>query len=299
MEFKQLEAYVKVIELKSFSNAAEELFISQPSISAYITALEKELQVSLINRTTKTLSPTDAGKIFYSDAKDILALKNKSINKVKNFGNSTSGQISILASSVPAQYILPKMIADFNKIYPNIKVHLTQKDSSSVIKGILSQDAEVGFVGNEPDNDKCIFTPFMTERLVAIAPNEEQFRNLGKVNAVDLLNKYQFVSREKGSGTRAQYESYLKNCGANIKLMNECANFDNTQSIINAVSNGLGISIISEYAARLYCEQGLIIPLELATEPAVRNFHYVVKKNVVNSHLVDLFTNFIVEKIES
>lgn len=295
MEFKQLEAYVKVIELKSFSKAAEELFISQPSVSAYINALESEMQIGLINRTTKALSPTDAGKILYSYAKDILALKNKCVDSLRNYGEGTSGRINILASSVPAQYILPKLIAEFNKVYPNIRVHLIQKDSSSVIKGILSQSAEIGFVGNKFNNEKCVFTPFMMERLVVVAPNKESFRTLGKVDVAELIRVNKFVSREKGSGTRVQYENYLKSCDVNLRLINECASFDNTQSILNAVSSGLGISVISEYAAKLYCEQGLITSLEVTPKPPVRKFHYVVKKNVVNSHLVELFIKFILE----
>ena len=295
MEFKQLEAFVKVVELKSFSKAAEEIYVSQPSISAYINLLEKELQITLLNRSTRVISPTDAGKVFYDYSKNILALKNKSIVSLRNFETNTSGKIKIIASSVPAQYILPKTIADFHKRYPNIKIHMVQKDTAGVIKGILSQEAEIGFVGSKLDNEKCSFKHFMSEKLVVIAPNMDQFKYLKEFNAEELFYSNYFISREKGSGTREQYENYFREINIDIKKINECACFDNTQSIINAVSSGLGISIVSEYAAKLYIDLGLVVPLQLNLTTQTRHFHYVFKKNFIKSHLVELFIEFLAD----
>ena len=293
MDFRQLEAYVKVIEFAGFSRAAEALFLSQPSVSTYIISLEKELDVTLINRSTKELSPTLAGKIFYENAKALLALKYNTIERLKNLSGDLSGKIDILASTVPSQYILPKIIAGFNNIYPDISFNVKQADTFEVSRGIASQKAEIGFSGAIAEGDKCEFKEFMTEKMVFIAPCDKEFSDANEYSLEELLYERRFIAREKGSGTRTQYESYFT--GQNIKLskINTYASFDNTQSIINAVMNGMGISVISELAARVFIEQKMIVSLKLKNKLPERKLYYVLKKDFSRSHLVDLFIEFL------
>jgi len=276
MDFKQLEAYVKVIELASFSKAADAIFMSQPSVSAYINVLEKSLNTVLINR--KEVSPTPAGKIFYKSAKELLALKANTIQHIKTLSGNFSGEINILASTVPAQYILPEMLAKFNKEYPEITFNVKQASTLEVCRGVASQQAEIGFAGGIEENEKCQFKEFMTEEMVLIAPPNLEFIN---------LQSHPFISREIGSGTRSHYESILQN------VKKAPARFDNTQSIINAVINGMGISIVSEFAARDFIKHGMVKPIKFPNPLPKRKFYYVLKKNFIHSHLVELFAGFI------
>jgi len=294
MDFKQLEAYINVIEHASFSKAAEAIFMSQPSVSTYINILEKELGTTLINRTTKEVSPTAAGRVFYESAKELLALKNNTVQRIKSFSGSFIGEIKILASSVPAQYILPEMLAGFAAIHPGISFVVKQADTLEVSRGIASQAAEIGFAGGAANNCKCVFTEFMTEQMVIIAPVNKGFERAKKYSLEALLYKQRFISREKGSGTRAQYEGFFKQQGIDINKINAGFCFDNTQSIINAVIGGLGVSIVSEFAARAFIKQGMIMPLKLDVTLPERKFYYVLKKNFVHSHLVDLLVDLIV-----
>ena len=296
MDFRQLEAYVKVIELTSFSRAAEALFLSQPSVSTYITSLEKELGATLINRSTKELSPTFAGKIFYENAKALLTLKCNTIERLKNLSGNLSGEIGVIASTVPSQYILPKIIAGFNNSYPDISFNVKQTDTFEVARGIASQKAEIGFSGGIEEDDKCEFKEFMTEKMVFIAPYSEEFSDAKEYSLEELLYKRRFVSREKGSGTRMQYESYFTEQNIKLGKINTYAVFDNTQSIINAVMNGLGVSVVSELAARVFIEQKMIISLKLKTRLPERKLYYVLKKNFSHSHLVDLFIEFFINQ---
>jgi DNA-binding transcriptional LysR family regulator len=305
MDFRQIEAYVKVIELASFSKAAEAIFLSQPSVSTYVNSLEKELGAVLINRSTKELSPTLAGKIFYENAKELVVLKHNTVERLKNLSGKFSGKIDILASTVPSQYILPKMIACFNKAYPDITFSVKQADTLEVSRGIASQKAEIGFSGGVAEDDKCEFKEFMTEKMVFIAPYDEEFLESNEANKVNKANKNsleellyerRFVSREKGSGTRTQYENYFVEQGIDLNKINICAGFDNTQSIINAVINGLGVSVVSEFAARAFIEQKMVLPIRLKTEMPERKLYYVLKKNFSRSHLVELFIEFLTSR---
>ena len=297
MDFKQLEAYVKVIELASFSKAAEAVYISQPSVSAYVSALEKELGTVLINRSTKELSPTAPGKIFYENALEILALKQNTIERIKNLSGSVSGEITIAASTVPSQYMLPGIIAAFRADYPGISFSVEQADTSEVINRIALQKAELGFVGARIQNDKCDFKEFMTEKIIFIAPNSANLNREEGYTLDELLDQYPFIAREKGSGTRASYENYFKSQGIAPEKINICASFDNTQSIISAVTHGLGISLLSEYAAAEAIKQKLIAKVNLQTPLPERVLYYVTKRGFLQPHLVALFLKFLQEHL--
>jgi len=294
MDFKQIEAFVKVAELSSFSKAAESIFISQPSVSIYVSALEKELGATLINRTTKEVSLTLAGKIFYESVKEILALKHNTTERIKHLSGDYRGEVSILASTVPSQYILPEILAGFSKIYPDISFSVRQADTRAVSRGIALQEAEIGVSGGITGSDKCNFEEFMSEEIIFIAPNQKEFLQPRQYTLEELLYRYPFVSREIGSGTRLEYESFFAEQNIDLGAVKSSASFDNTQSIINAVISGLGISAVSEFAARDFIAQKMVVPLILDVKLPVRKFYCVLKKNFSHSHLVDLFVEFLV-----
>ena len=293
MDFKQLEAFVQVIENASFSKAAEAIYMSQPSVSIYINTLERELDTTLVNRSTKEVSPTLAGKIFYENAKELLALKNNSVERIMNLSGIFAGEINILASSVPSQYILPEILSGFVDIHSGISFVVKQADTLEVARSIAAQKAEIGFSGGIVENSKCDFKEFMTEQLVIIAPLDKGFVESDEYSLETLLYENRFISREKGSGTRAEYENFFKSHDIDLKKINTCLCFDNTQSIINAVINGLGISMVSEFAARAFISKKMVIPLKINLNLPERKFYYVLKKNFAHSHLVDLFVEFL------
>lgn len=297
MDFRQLEAFVLVVDKGSFSRAAEDLFLSQPSVSTYISSLEKELGTPLVNRSTKEISPTLAGKIFYESAREMLMLKSRMADKIRGLSGDFSGEINIIASSVPAQYILPRAIAQFNSFYPDIAFNVKQGTSLDVAKTIASGKAELGFSGgivDDMDGAKCTFHQFLCDRMIMIAPSNDDFGDDLEYSLVTLLREYRFVGREKGSGTRIEYERYLEEMGIDLRELSSSINFDNTQSIINAVINGLGVSIISHFAAASYIHKKMVIPLRLTTPLPNRKLYYVLKKHFAKSHLADLFINFLI-----
>ena len=291
MELRQLEAYVKVYELKSFSKAAGEMFLSQPSVSAYINALEKELETQLIHRSAKEFLPTKSGGLFYEYAKEMLALRDRSINSLKNLSDCNAGSIDILASSVPAQYILPELLGAFHKQYPDIMFNIKQADTTEVVKGIAAHKSEIGFVGAKIEEPKCIYEDFITEKLVLVAPCEQRFEKITYQDMASLLRNEYFVMREVGSGTRLEYEEYLANIGVQVSELKISACFDNTQSIIHAVANGLGLSIVSELAVKGYLSQKAV-NISYLDSLSERRFYLVLKKNYAISAAVEVFIKF-------
>jgi len=292
LELKQLEAFVKVYELQNFSKAADELFLSQPSISAYINALEKEVGSKLIHRSTKTFQATKSGTLLYEYAKEILSLHDKGVAALKNLSENNVGTIDILASSVPAQYILPEVLGAFHCLHPNVTFNITQMDSAEVINGIMLHKGEIGFVGALIDNAKCEYQHFMSEKLVLIAPNHPRFELINAVNIFELFHSEYFIAREIGSATRLEYEAYLKAIGVSLREMKISACLNNTQSIIQAVANGLGLAFVSSFAAKEYIQQKLVLSIDVANLPK-RDFYIVQKKDSFTMPSVETLIEFI------
>ena len=134
MDFKQLEAFVYVVKLKSFSKAAQRIYLTQPTISAHINSLEKELDTKLIERGTKYVYPTKPGSILYQYAVKMLNLRDDACCSVKNYNKELKGSLTICASTVPSQYILPKIISAFREEYPNVTFNIQRQDSEQVVE---------------------------------------------------------------------------------------------------------------------------------------------------------------------
>jgi len=293
MDFRQLEAFIKVVELESFSKAAKELHVSQPSVSTYINSLEKELGSVLLNRSTKSLSTTLAGERFLGKAREIVSLKQQSIEMMKNLSGDISGEIRILASSVPALYILPQVLTDFNRVFPDITFTVKQADTLDVVQGLAANKADIGFAGSVLDSNSCEFIEYSDEKLVFIASSNSPFSENKKYSLEDILYKNSFISRESGSGTRIQYEKYFIENGIDPDKIKICACMDNTQSIINAVISGLGISIVSEAAFLQNLQQSRLKQINTTGKLPQRKIYVVLNKNIIRSHLLTLFAEYI------
>ena len=146
MNLIQLEAFIRVADSGSFSQAARELFLTQPTVSSHISGLEKELNARLFVRTTKSVSLTDQGRILYRYAYKILELEKKILQEFSTV-EEESDSLTIAASTIPSQYILPRVVPAFSVKYPQVQFSLLENDSEGVVKKILGDEAEIGITG--------------------------------------------------------------------------------------------------------------------------------------------------------
>jgi len=292
VELKQLEAFVNVYELQSFSKAAQRMYISQPSISAYIAALEKQLGSQLIHRAGKEFLPTQAGHVLYEHAKEMLSLREKVSLSLKNISAGSAGCVNILASSVPAQYILPRLLSKFHKNYPEITFSVNQTGTAKAIDGLAKHKGEIAFVGAIIEDEKLEYEHLITEKLVLIAPHQSSFLNLKQVDVAQILRQEYFVTRCAGSGTRLIYEDFLGKIGLKSSELKISASMDDAFSILQAVASGLGLSLVSELAARPFIEQKLVTTIDLCDVPK-RDFYIVKKKGYPITPATQVFLDFI------
>ena len=300
MNLKQLEAFVQVAEGGSFSKAARELYLTQPTIRAHISSLEKELNVRLFVRNTKEVSLSDNGKDLYKYAKQMVDLQGKIEEHFGMRKDSGKHCITIAASTIPAQYLLPKVLMRFNEKYPEEQFKIKETDSAQVVTQIVDCMADVGFTGTVLEKKHCKYIPFYKDELVIIAPNMEKYRRIQEEcpNDISWLEREHVIMREEGSGTRKEAEKQLRSAGVNMADLEIIASIENQETIKKSVRQGMGVSILSRLAATDEAKAGqmLIFPIPGADEG--RDINVVYNRNYQLSRSAERFIKIVKEVYE-
>lgn len=212
MNFRQLEVLVCVIRHRSFSKAAEELFLTQPTVSTHISTLEEELGIELVSRSHKAVTPTHAGTVFYEYANGLLQMRDNVLDCMKHYPDLMNSLLELAASTVPAEYLLPPAIADFRLVYPGIRFVIRESNSEQVLPRILANEVELGFAGANLRNEKCHFEEICSDRLVIVMPHAEPYLSAGD-SLRELLQSSPFILRASGSATQKEADAFLINMG--------------------------------------------------------------------------------------
>lgn len=293
IDIKELEAFACVVEKGSFSRAAEALFLTQPTISAHVASLERKLNIKLLVRTTKEIYPSDAGKMLYEYAREILRLRSNAVQAIQAFSKEMKGTISVAASTIPGQYYLPKLIQSFRTAYPEINFNLQILDSTEVAERIANRKAEIGFTGTAVNLPKCVYQVMAEDRLVIITPNTPRYQAyLATGFPIRQLTRETFISREEGSGTRVEAEAFLREMGINVKDIRTAVEVRATESIKQMVSEGLGIAIISKIACEDFCQFKKILAFNFDNVNLRRKLYLVRHKNSILSPIAQVFYDY-------
>ncbi|MED1469943.1 selenium metabolism-associated LysR family transcriptional regulator [Bacillus salipaludis] len=286
MDLHQLFVFTKVVEHKSFSKAAEDIFLSQSTVSSHIKALERTLNMRLFDRVGREIILTPYGSRLYQWALKLLLLKDEAMLDLKEGMNELKGMIRVAASSVPGQFILPKMIKHFRDQYANVVFQIEQSSSKVVIDKVLNGTVDVGLLGGKFENEKLCYFRLFKEKLVLITSNQSKIK--GPVTIQELV-KYPFIMRNSGSGTHAMVEKLLKKNKISKEQMNIIAYTESGQTLIQFVMADIGIAIISEIAAKEYAKKQLLKMHEIDGFDDERYFYIVYNKYKTLSLLSRLF----------
>lgn len=284
MEFKQLEAFVAVVDYGSFSEAARKLYLTQPTISTHIRSLEEELHTRLIIRTTKKITITPKGYQLYDSAVRMLDIRD---NLFENFTGSKKQIIDLAASTIPSSYLLPELMAGFGRMYPDVYFHSWQTDSAGAISRVLDGSVDLALTGQNTGDDSCVFIPFCQDDMVIATPVNDHYLQLKErpVTFYDFL-KDPIIIRERGSGTKKELDIFLENTGIEPSSLNVVARMNDLESIKKSIVNGLGISILSARSTvdLKRTKQILLFPLEETAHK--RSFYIVYNKNrILKAHV--------------
>lgn len=249
MRIDDLTTLLTVARTRNFSQAAKELKTSQGTVSNHISALEEQFETKLFERTANGAEVTEAGLILIETAKQILQDAQNAKVKINNIKNSPSGIIKIAASNIPGEHILPKIIDQFQKIQPNIKLKIESQDSLTGLNSLLKKAVDFAAVGTTQGFEQEIdFTQIGEDRLVLITPNDHKIGNHKAVNLKEIA-QYPLIHRQETSGTRREIEKLFENNKIQLDKHGIAFELGSTEAVITAVSEGRGLGIISSLAA--------------------------------------------------
>lgn len=299
MDFKQLETFVAIAKYKSYSKAAEHLFLTQPTLSSHIINLEKDLKTTLLNRSSKQISLTPAGELLYSYAVDLLSLKENAQYKLNEYRGTFVGQVEIAASTIPERYILPDLLVAFHEEYPEVVITMSHLPSEKIIEGILTEEYNIGIVGSRSTHNHLSFFPLMADELVLITPATKTYKHLLKHTDWSDLVPLPYLFREHGSGTRKEFEAALKKSKHHLKELNIIGYIENTEVIKTFVIKGMGVSILSRRAVEKEIKEGLLYAIPLPDLEMERHFYLVHHKYRSLSPMEIRFKEFLLEKLST
>lgn len=290
MDLHQLYIFTKVVEHKSFSKAAEIVYLSQSTVSSHIQSLEKTLNVKLFDRVGRETILTPHGERLYYWAQKLLELKDQALFDIKESVSELKGMIHIGASSVPGQFLVPKMVKKFHNEYANVTFSIKEDPSRIVADKVISGQVDLGFLGEKYENDKLQYYPLIKEKLVLISSEEYELRKTVSIH--DIVN-LPFIMRNSDSGTKAILEKFLKKQRIKEEQLHVVAYTDSSQALMELVKQGIGIAIISEIAAKEYSISNNLVIHEIQDFHDERYFYLVHNKLKTLSLVSKLFIEMV------
>ncbi len=299
MEFRQLETFVKVAELKSFSKAAQQNFITQPTVSEHIRQLENELNTRLFLRTKREAVLTPAGKTFLKHAKKILEYRRQVVLEMGRFSDAMEGELVLGASSIPGEYILPAIIGNFHHKYPKIKMELLISDSKEAMTWVLERRCEIGFIGFNPNHSMLHVTPFSSDTIAPVVGSTHPLAQKKGLSLTD-LRSVPLVLREPGSGTRKAVERVLSEKGLTWRSFNVTLVVGSASSVINAILSGPFFSFLSLKSVENSLGKGHLKALDVSDfQPIRRQFFMIQGKKNLLSPMAQHFIRHVTQTLES
>ena len=292
MNNEHLRTFVAVAKKESFSEAARVLYVSQPTVTAQIKALEEELNTKLFIRTKKSVDITASGKVLFHYAEEILNLCTKAENEIASLEDVLWGTLYVASSLTVGESVLPVILHDFTKDHPSIQLKTEIINSTQIVDMISHSEIEVGLIEVDIRNPKLAIEPFMDDELVLFAHKDMPLPDEGYVSFAE-FKEMPLIMREKGSGTRTVFEEGLSSRGHYLEESRVVLEIGNTESIKTAVEAGLGVSILSKNTVRKEVESGLFKTFHLEDVRFKRQFYVVYEKDKTLSAVSQRFIELV------
>lgn len=299
MNLRALEAFCAVYREGSFTGAASDLGLSQPTVSSHVRNLEEELGARLFDRVGRRVQPTRAARLLFRHARRLLDLSREMTDEIDRFLHGLHGRLVAAASTIPGEYWLPAQIGRFHELYPEIRVTVEIHDSGAVVERVVDGRVELGVVGARLNRDELSYRELAVDRLVLVAPPRAEWLAAGAVS-LDELRRLPFVLREQGSGTRFMFERALAGRGLEPGDLRVVAELGSTTAVKEAVKAGVGVSVLSRLAVEDDLAAGRVRLVEMEDLPGLeRAFFAVTHRDRAVSPLAHAFLEFLPETAEN
>ncbi len=269
-----LHVFRLVAQHSSVTRAAQELFISQPAVSAHLRTIETKYGESLFERTPRGMTLTAAGEIVNEHAGKLFALYEGVTNALDEVRGKIRGEVVIAASSTPAAYLVPNLLRDFQQKYPDARPVLKVGDSGEVLAWLHDFRVPIGVVGEMANTDDLEQVAIGSDELQLVVAANDSLSKIKTIKPEDLAQKTLFL-RESGSSTRAGALDLLGNLFNSFERVVE---INNTETIKQSVAAGLGVAVLSSWSTKLEVNADLLRPIKSGFRHE-RKFYVVKRKD--------------------
>ena len=275
IDFRHLETFCRVADLKNFSRAADDLLLTQPTVSGHILSLEKSLSLRLFDRTGRETRLTKAGEVFLRYASKLLTIRKDLLNALSEFSQGIRGELSLGASTIPGEYLLPRLMGDFKEGHPHFTLSLKIADTKEIIQDVLQGHVELGMIGAKVNHPSLHYERYEEDEIIVVAPSDHPLARKKRAGFEDLL-KEPWIIREEGSGTQMAIENALRKKGKSLKEFNVVMEMGSTSSMKEGVKAGLGLAFISERAVEEELNQGRFSRIAVEGMESISRQIYIV-----------------------
>ena len=257
MDTRQLAAFCEVVDRQSFSQAAERLGVTQPAVSLQVRALEKRLGTKLLDRSGRSVEPTEAGMRLYRGAQRLLALEEQLVEEVGAAEEGElQGTLAIGASTGPGGIVMAVLAAEFQQRNPILGVALAVHDTQHVVELVADRDLELGVVGAAPRRRGVSFEPFFRDEVILVCPPSHRFA--GRTITLDELRTEPLIVMQEGAGVRRMIEDELREHGLRLRDLDVRLELGLQESVKTAVQRGYGVTFISRTSVEADLESGAL-----------------------------------------
>ena len=271
---RQLRVFETVARRGSFTRAAEELHLAQPTVSVQVKQLADAVGLSLFEQIGKKIFLTDAGRQLYATCRQLFEVWSQFEMTLADLKGMKQGRLR-LAVVTTAKYFVPRLLGPFLKRFPGIEVALEVANRDSVVKRLVGNEDDLYIMGVPPQNLDVEAHPFLDNPFVVLAPADHALAREKHI-AFSRLVKEPLILRERGSGTRTVVERYFADGGHALRARMELGS---NEAIKQAVAGGLGITIISQHALTLEPMHGQLVTLDVEGFPIERSWFVVYPRN--------------------
>lgn len=286
--FRQLEVFESIARLGSFTRAAEELYLTQPTVSMQIKKLTDAVGIPLFEQVGKRIYPTEAGKALQSTCREIFNELSNFEMLVSDIKGLKQGKLR-LAVVTTAKYFAPRLLGAFSQLYPGIDLSLKVSNRERILERLLDNQDDLYILGQPPEDLDVFSEPFLDNPLVVLAPSNHVL--VGKRNVrLQRLIEEPFIMREPGSGTRIAVERLFNQQKLKLKVRMELGS---NEAIKQAIVGGLGLSILSQHTLALDAAMGHLSTLDVEHFPIKRQWYVVYHAGKQPSIIATTFLEFL------
>lgn len=297
MDLAELESFITVAKVGSFTKAAIERHLTQPAISRHIQRLERELAVILLTRHRGSVKLTGAGQSLLTYAQDALERHLRFVVALKSIETPISGELLIAASTTPGEFLVPGWVAGFTGMYPNVHPRVFVADSAEVIKEVRERRWEVGFVGTRIPGRDLMYEEIAYDEVVLAIPDTHPFARRSSVSIAELRGQ-PFLERERGSGTLSSFRAALSTRNLPFPQYRVVMVLNSTNAILSAVRSRTGLGLVSILALENGSHTGVAYS-RITELPRSRPLYLVRERHRPLSSVSAAFTEWVRSKMSS